>query len=219
MATSDSGTHPALAAGAPAATVVREGSYGDKVVAVEPGGAEFIPLNERHGRPVQLFWTWTSPNLEFATIFVGVIGVALFGLSFWLAVLAIVVGTGVGSVTQGLLSAQGPLHGVPQMVLSRLGFGYWGNILPAGLNALTAGIGWFAVNSVSATFARNTLTHLAKPACMVIVVALQVVVAFFGHNLVHVFERYAFPILTSIFFIASVVILSKAHPGATHKTV
>ena len=133
----------------PPGVVVREGSYGAKVTAVEPGGAEFIPLEERHGRPIQLFWTWTSPNFEFATVFVGVIGVAIFGLNFWQAVLAIVIGTGLGSVTQGLLSARGPEFGVPQMVLSRLGFGYWGNVLPAGLNSITAGIGWFAVNSVS----------------------------------------------------------------------
>src|SRR5215475_11163236 len=87
---------------------VREGTYGDRVVAVEPGGAEFIPLNERHGRPVNLFWTWTSPNLEFATIFVGVLGVAAFGLNFWQASLAIIIGTGVGSITHGFLSARGP---------------------------------------------------------------------------------------------------------------
>ena len=43
--------------------LVREGSYGTQVFEVEPGGAEFIPLNERHGRPIQLFWTWTSPNM------------------------------------------------------------------------------------------------------------------------------------------------------------
>ena len=92
----------------PPGVVVREGSYGTKVAAVEPGGAEFIPLEERHGRPIQLFWTWTSPNLEFATVFVGVIGVAIFGLTFWQAVLAIVIGTGLGSVTHGLLSARGP---------------------------------------------------------------------------------------------------------------
>jgi NCS1 nucleoside transporter family len=214
MATPDEDLQLARAASAPAATVVREGSYGDKVVAVEPGGAEFIPLNERHGRPLQLFWTWTSPNLEFATIFVGVIAVAAFGLSFWEAVLAIILGTGVGSITQGLLSARGPAHGVPQMVLSRLGFGYWGNILPAGLNALTAGIGWFAVNSVSGALALNTLTHLAKPACLVIIVLVQVVVAFFGYNLVHAFEKYAFPVLAVIFLITTAVILAKAHPGA-----
>ncbi|HXP53629.1 MAG TPA: cytosine permease, partial [Streptosporangiaceae bacterium] len=181
---------------APAGVVIREGDYGAKVYAVEPGGAEFIPLHERHGRPLNLFWTWVSPNMEFATIFVGVLGVAAFGLSFWESFLAIVIGTALGGISQGLLSQEGPLFGVPQMVLSRLGFGYWGNVLPAGLNSITAGIGWFAVNSVSATFALNTLTHLAKPACLVIVVLVQVVVAFFGHNLVQYFERYAFPILT-----------------------
>ena len=146
------------------ADAVREGTYGDRVVAVEPGGAEFIPLEERHGRPLQLFWTWTSPNLEFATIFVGVLAVAAFGLGFWVALAAIVLGTGLGSITHGVLSARGPAHGVPQMVLSRLGFGYRGNVLPAGLNAITAGIGWFAVNSVSGALALNTLTGLPKVA-------------------------------------------------------
>src|SRR5690348_16964036 len=98
---------------------VREGSYGERVIAVEPGGAGFIPLQERHGRPLQLFWTWTSPNLEFATVFVGVLAVALFGLTLWQAVLAIVIGSAAGAVSQGVLSARGPSHGVPQMVLSR----------------------------------------------------------------------------------------------------
>jgi len=48
---------------------------------------------------------------------------------------------------------------------------------------------------------------------------VQVLVAFFGYNLIHLFERYAFPILTVIFLIATVVILSKAHPGASHHTI
>ena len=199
--------------------LVREGSYGTQVFEVEPGGAEFIPLNERHGRPVQLFWTWTSPNMEFATIFVGVLAVAGFGLGFWEASLALVLGSAIGGITQGILSLRGPKYGVPQMVLSRLGFGYWGNALPAGLNSVTAGIGWFAVNSVSGALALNVLTHWHKVLCLLIIVVVQVFVAFFGYNLVHLFERYAFPILTIIFLIASVVILSKAHPGASHHTI
>ena len=36
---------------------VREGEYGGKLAAIEPGGAEFIPLPERHGNPLQLLWT------------------------------------------------------------------------------------------------------------------------------------------------------------------
>src|SRR6478672_5248671 len=102
--------------------LVREGSYGTQVFEVEPGGAEFIPLNERHGRPLQLFWTWTSPNMEFATIFVGVLAVAGFGLGFWEAVLALVLGSAIGAIAHYFLSARGPLHGVPQMVLGRLAF-------------------------------------------------------------------------------------------------
>jgi NCS1 nucleoside transporter family len=219
MAGSDQEITAVATEDAPAGVLVREGDYGAKVATVEPGGAEFIPLHERHGRPIQLFWTWTSPNLEFATVFVGVLAVALFGLSFWQSVLAILLGTAAGSLTQGVLSARGPEHGVPQMVLSRLGFGYWGNILPAGLNSITAGIGWFAVNSVSGTFALNTLTHMPKILCLIIIVAAQIVIAYFGHNLVHAFERYAFPILAVIFALATVWILSKSHPGAAHHTL
>jgi nucleobase:cation symporter-1, NCS1 family len=198
---------------------VREGTYGDKVIAVEPGGAEFIPLKERHGRPLNLFWTWTSPNMEFATVFVGFIGVVFFGLSFWETFLAIVLGTALGSVTLGILGTQGPEYGVPQMVLSRLGFGYWGNMLPAGINALVAGIGWFAVNSVSGALALSALTHMPEVLALLIVVGLQLAVAFFGYNLIHAFERYAFPLLVVIFLIASVWTLGKAHPGAVHKTI
>jgi len=126
MAGSDQEITAVATEDAPAGVLVREGDYGEKLGTVEPGGAEFIPLHERHGRPLQLFWTWTSPNLEFATVFVGVLAVAGFGMGFWQATLAIVIGTAAGAATQAVLSARGPEHGVPQMVLSRLGFGYRG---------------------------------------------------------------------------------------------
>jgi nucleobase:cation symporter-1, NCS1 family len=219
MAGSDQELTTVASDDAPVGVLVREGDYGARVITVEPGGAEFIPLHERHGKPLQLFWTWTSPNLEFATVFVGVLAVAAFGLSFWQAVLAIVIGTAGGAAAQGVLSARGPEHGVPQMVLSRLGFGYWGNVLPAGLNSITAGVGWFAVNSVSGTFALNTLLGWPKILCLIIIVALQIAIAFFGHNLVHAFERYAFPVLAVIFVIATIVILTKSHPGAAHAAI
>jgi NCS1 family nucleobase:cation symporter-1 len=193
---------------------VREGTYGARVAAVEPGGAEFIPLSERHGKPLQQFWTWVSPNMEFATIFVGVIGVWFFGQSFWMATLAIILGSALGSLTMGALAARGPLFGVPQMVLSRIGFGYRGNILPAGINALVAGVGWFAVNSVSGAFALSALFGWNSKLCLVIIVVLELAVAFFGHNLVHAFERWSFPFLVVVFAIASVVIVSKSHLSA-----
>ncbi|MGI3784713.1 MAG: purine-cytosine permease family protein, partial [Janthinobacterium lividum] len=49
---------------------------------------------------------------------------------------------------------------------------------------------------------------------LVIVVVAQLAIAFFGHNLVHAFERYAFPVLALIFVIGSIVVLSHANPSA-----
>ena len=195
--------------------LVREGVYGDKVLAVEPGGNEYIPDSERHGRPLDLFWTWMSPNLEFATIFVGVLPIVVFGGGFWLTVLGCILGTALGSLTHGFLSAMGPRFGVPQMVQARAAFGYRGVILPAGLNTLTAGVGWFIVNSVSGTFALLVLTNgaLSFGVAFTLVVLAQVAVAFVGHNFIHAFEKYALIYLGIVFAIAVVIILAKTNPG------
>lgn len=196
-------------------TEVREGEYGEKIAVIEPGGSEFIPLDERHGRPTRLFWTWTSPNFEFATVFVGVICVQFFGMSFAQSVAAIVLGSVLGSTSHGILSARGPQYGVPQMILSRISFGYRGNALPAGINALIAGVGWFAVNSVSGALALNTLVHLDKVSCLLIIVAVQIAIALYGHNLVHVFEKVAFPLLAVAFALAGIYTFSKGHYAGT----
>src|SRR3954447_17841158 len=193
---------------------VRPGDYGAKVIAVEPGGAEFVRASERHGNAAQLLWTWLSPNLEFATVFLGVLATGIFGLSFGQAALAILIGTGLGSFTHAVLSSRGPEYGVPQMVLSRISFGWFGNALPAGLNAVIAGIGWFAVNSVSGALALNSLTDMPSWLCLLIVVVFQIVIAFYGHNLVQAFERYAAPVLGIIFAIACVMTFLKADYSA-----
>jgi len=97
------------------------------------------------------------------------------------------------------------------MVLSRIGFGYWGNVLPAGLNAITAGIGWFAVNSVSGAFALAALTGMPALLGLLIVVVVQVAVAFFGHNLVQAFEKYALVFLGIVFVLATIMLFSRTH--------
>jgi nucleobase:cation symporter-1, NCS1 family len=200
---------------------VREGEYGDRVVAVEPGGIEYIPDRERHGRPLNLFWTWLSPNLEFATVYVGVIPIVLFGGSFWATMLALTIGIALGSVTHAVLSTWGPRFGVPQLVQSRGAFGFIGNILPAGLQSITAGIGWYAVNSVAAAFALQTLFGpellnwgaLPFPVALLIVVLAQVGAAFLGHNMVHQVEKVLVPYLGVVFALATVLILAHANVG------
>ena len=195
---------------------VREGDYGERVVTVEPGGVEYIALRERHGKPIQLFWTWLSPNLEFATVFIGVIAVAFLGLNLWEAATAIIVGTALGSLSHGILSSWGPKFGVPMMVESRGAFGFLGNILPAALNGITASFGWFIVNSVSGAFALQALfpsTSVPFWLAFLVIVVAQVVIATLGHNLIHVFERWALPLLGTVFIIACLFIFANGHYG------
>jgi NCS1 family nucleobase:cation symporter-1 len=80
---------------------------------------------------------------------------------------------------------------------------------------VVAGIGWFAVNSVSGALALNSLTDLPSWLCLLVVVVLQIVIAFFGHNLVQTFERYAAPVLGVIFAIACGMTFVKADYSAS----
>jgi nucleobase:cation symporter-1, NCS1 family len=193
---------------------VREGDYGERVATIEPGGVEYIALKERHGKPIQMLWTWLSPNLEFATVFIGVIAVAFLGLNLWQAATAIIIGTALGSLAHGVLSSWGPKFGVPMMVESRGAFGFLGNILPAALNGLTASFGWFIVNSVSGAFAiQALLPSLTLPfwVAFLVVVVAQVVIATLGHNLIQLFERWALPLLGVVFAIACIYIFANGN--------
>jgi nucleobase:cation symporter-1, NCS1 family len=198
----------------------REGDYGERVVSIEPGGVEYIPAGERHGGPLQLFWTWTSPNFEFATVYVGVLPVVLFGGGFWMTVVGLVLGTALGSITHGWLSTFGPRYGVPQLIQSRGAFGYIGNLLPAALNTVTSGAGWVAVNSVSGAFAVQTFfARVGWPVptfwlALAVVVAIEVAIAFVGYNMVHQFERVIFPFLGLVFAVCCLYIFSRAIPSA-----
>ncbi len=180
--------------------------------AIETNDVAPIPSGERHGKPWHLFTVWSSPNLEFATVFVGALAIG-FGLNVWQGILAIVVGNGLAGITHGILSTWGPEAGLPQMVLGRNAFGKWGNLIPSGLSTLVAGIGWFAVNTVSGTFALEALVPgLNIFAALAVIILAQVGVAFVGHNLIQKWERYASYFLAVVWLV--VVYLVFTLPGA-----
>jgi len=189
--------------------------------AIETNDVAPIPAGERHGKAWHLFTVWSSPNLEFATIFVGALAIG-FGLNIWQGILAVVVGNALAAVTHGLLSTWGPTSGLPQMVLGRNAFGKIGNLIPSGLSTLVAGIGWFAVNTVSGTLALAVLTGLQPVVALLIVIVAQVLIAFVGHNLIQVWERYTSYFLAVVWAVVAVIVFSNganwavapAAPGA-----
>ena len=89
-----------------------------------------------------------SPNLEFATIFVGVLAVLFFGLTFWQAVARHRARHGARLVLPRRALRGGPSSACRRWCSAAVRSASAATSCPAGLNAIIAGIGWFAVNSV-----------------------------------------------------------------------
>ncbi len=180
-----------------------------KATSIEVNDIAPISAGERHGKAWHLFTVWTTPNLEFATVFVGALAIG-FGLNVWQGLLAVLVGNALAGITHGILSTWGPAAGLPQMVLSRNAFGKWGNLIPSGLSTLVAGIGWFAVNTISGTFALQALfPAVGVLGALGIIIVVQVGVAFVGHNLIQKWERYLSYFQAVVWIIVIVVVLSQ----------
>jgi NCS1 family nucleobase:cation symporter-1 len=184
--------------------------YRDQVLEVEPTGIEYIPPEQRHGNPRQLFGLWFSANAEIATWMVGVFAVALYGTSLAGAAIGLVVGNLLGFALLGVLGTFGPRYGVPQMVASRLAFGRYGNALPAALSFL-AGVGWFAINSVFGAYALQTITNLPYAIALGMMLLLQIVLAVYGYNMIHWFERVSSVLLGAGFALLGVITFERAN--------
>ena len=91
------------------------------------------------------------------TIVTGALATAVFGLSFWSALVAIVLGNLLGAVFMALHSAQGPKLGIPQMIQSRAQYGVLGSILVVGIVVFMY-VGFFASNLILGGQSINQIT-------------------------------------------------------------
>jgi NCS1 family nucleobase:cation symporter-1 len=183
--------------------------YRDQVLEVEPTGIEVVAPAQRHGSPRQLFGLWFSANAEIATWMVGVFAVALYGTSLAGAAFGLLIGNVLGFALLGVLATFGPRYGVPQMVASRLAFGRYGNALPAALSFL-AGVGWFAINTVFGAYALETISHLPYAFALALMLLAQIIIAVYGYNLIHVFERICAALLAAGFALLGYVTFTHA---------
>src|SRR3712207_86723 len=109
-------------------------------VAVETNGINVIPDAERKGTPRQLFWPWFGANVSVFGLAYGSFLLG-FGISFWQAVVAGVVGIVVSFLLCGLVAIAGKRGSAPTLVLSRSAFGVDGNRVPAVLSWVLT-VGW-----------------------------------------------------------------------------
>ena len=174
---------------------------------VETHGIDAISAAERHGRPRELGFLWAGAFTNYASLFTASLLTTYFGLGVWDGLAATVLGTVAAAVILGLLSNTGPRSGLPQILFTRGIFGRRGSYLGAALTLFLA-VGWFAVDCVIAAQAGAQLfgggNRLITFGLVILIAAISVAVAVYGHGTIKVLETYGaviFAALAAILFI------------------
>ncbi|MDT5011639.1 MAG: nucleobase:cation symporter, family [Mycobacterium sp.] len=173
-------------------------------LAVETHGIAPIGEDQRYGKPARLFTVWFAPQVTMTGVFAGTLAISL---GFWLGLVAIIVGTVLGSLVVAYLSTWGPQTGSAQLPISRMAFG-GGVVLPAGLQWLSS-IGWDGLVGIFGAEALATLLGTPFWTGVLIVLALQGVVGFFGYEVIHRLQA----VLTVVLFATFVVFAIKLVVG------
>ncbi len=129
------------------------------VVEVEAHGVEPIPDRERTAKPSDLFRLIFGGANTFATVVLGSFPI-VFGLSFWNAVLATVIGLVLGAAILAPLSLFGARNGTNNAVSSSAHLGVHGRVVGSFLSLLTA----FAFFSISVWSSGDILVGAANRA-------------------------------------------------------
>ena len=157
--------------------------------AVERRTIQQIPLDQRHGRPRDLFTLWFGANLTMLTVATGALCTSVFHLSLAASLFAIVFGNLFGAIFMALHAAQGPHLGVPQMIQTRGQFGARGALAVIAFVAIMD-VGFFASNLVlSAQSLHRALPGTTPDMAVAGVALIGTLATIFGHDLIHGFTR------------------------------
>ena len=169
---------------------------------VEQRGIEPVPVNQRNGKPSELFWVWFAANISILGIPLGATLIAL-GLNVWQAIAATIIGSFGSFAIVGIVSIAGRRGGAPSLTLSRAVFGVRGNIGPT-LVALVSRLGWETVNTITGASALLSLcvicfgvpggykeTPLLTLSCVLIFVALTAVISAAGHAFILTVQKWS----------------------------
>jgi nucleobase:cation symporter-1, NCS1 family len=172
---------------------------------IEELSIHYVPVTERHGKPRDQFTVWFAANLSAIGLFLGSLSVVL-GLTLPWAIVAIAVGYIFGALIVAFHAMQGPKLGVPQMIQSRGQFGFYG----AGIFFLATFVlefGYTAAQTVLQGQAMNQVVpHLSILLWIFIFTVPTIVLAIFGYDWVHRWQRWA----TIVLGITVVVMLIQA---------
>jgi purine-cytosine permease-like protein len=180
---------------------------------LEVRSIDYVPLSERHGKLWHLGPLWFMSNAQIATLAVGVLGVTTGGNLIW-SLIALFLGTAIGTFFMAAHSAQGPQLGLPQMIQSRPQFGYVGAIL-VWLFAYLQYAGFNIFNTLLAADAMEATVHGGTKFWIVAATVIAVVAALVGYDLIHSMERYLTYGFLVLFGILTIVVFLLPYPAGS----
>jgi len=178
---------------------------------VEKRSYDYVPLNERHGRPRHLFSVWFGENIHILAVVTGSLGVVL-GLGLVWTIIAILIGNVLGALFMAFHSAQGPKLGLPQMIQSRAQFGYHGGLLPTVI-ALFMYLVYGAAGIVPCGQALQAVFGGSLDLWIVLCTIPMVGLAIFGYNQVHRAMRIQTAAFVVLFAIVGIWLLVHGIPS------
>lgn len=175
-------------------------------LSVETHGIAPVATDRRYGTPGRLFTVWFAPQINMSCVFTGAL-IGGLGLGFWLSMLAMVIGTVLGSLVVGYLSTLGPRTGTAQLPAARMAFG--GLVaVPAVLQWLSS-VAWDALVGLFGGEALAVLLGIPFWVAVLIVLGVQGAVGFIGYELIHRLQA----VLTVVLFATFVVFAVKLVAG------
>ncbi|MGK2310283.1 purine-cytosine permease family protein [Cutibacterium sp. V947] len=124
---------------------------------IETTGIEVVEESQRTARPRDLFLPWFASNVSVFGMSYGAFMLG-FGVSFWQAMAATLIGVIVSFGFCGIIAVAGKRGSAPTMVLSGAAFGTQGNKIP-GVIAWMTSIGWETSLAITAVLATTTIFH------------------------------------------------------------
>ncbi|HEV7184386.1 MAG: purine-cytosine permease family protein [Actinomycetales bacterium] len=174
----------------------------DRESVIEQHSIDYIPNSERHGKVWHQGPFWFTGNFVLPTLVTGFVGPSM-GLSVWFSVLAILLGACFGTFFMAFHANQGPRMGLPQMIQSRAQFGSRGAIVPFTATVFVY-VGFLVFDTILATQGINIFPD-AKLFWYPVLIAISIVIAVIGHDLLHFVQRWLTFILIVVFAILTVV--------------
>ncbi|MBX8692302.1 cytosine permease [Mycobacterium sp. 20091114027_K0903767] len=189
-----------------ASTFIGRRPTGSGDLTVETHGIAPLAADQRYGHPARLFTVWFAPQVNMTGVFTGTLAITL-GLGFWLGLLAMVIGTVLGSAVVAYLSTWGPRTGAGQLPNARMAFG--GLVVLPGILQWGSSIAWDALVGLFGGEALAALLGIPFWSAVMIVLAVQGVVGFFGYELIHRLQA----VLTVVLLITFAVFTVKLVAG------